>query len=123
MLNCESVTGFSDTAFCCQYTTAAEAAAEAVRVILRLCEESKTVKRVIHTASVTAASPLTESSSATTAVYKTYISESCWTTPDINYPLRNPHFDVSGLVLQTETSEAYFVIKVTVHFVITCRST
>lgn len=64
-----------------------------MRVILRLCEESKTVKRVIHTASVSAASPLTESSSATTAVYRDFISESCWTAPDINYPLRNEHFD------------------------------
>jgi hypothetical protein len=92
----------SVTIFCCQYKNAAEAAADAVRVILRLCEESKTVKRVIHTASVSAASPLTESSSTTAAVYKDFISESCWTALGVDYPLRNPHFDVSGLVLQIE---------------------
>uniref|UniRef100_A0ACD6A6N2 Uncharacterized protein n=1 Tax=Avena sativa TaxID=4498 RepID=A0ACD6A6N2_AVESA len=72
---------------------AADAAADAARVILRLCEESKTVKRVIHTASVTAASPLTEASSAAAPVYRDFISESCWTATDINYPLRNEHFD------------------------------
>jgi len=76
-----------------KYKNAAEAAAHAVRVIIRLCEESKTVKRVIHTASVTAASPLTEASSASAAVYRDFISESSWTATDINYPLRNEHFD------------------------------
>ncbi|KAM0855743.1 hypothetical protein ACQ4PT_049571 [Festuca glaucescens] len=76
-----------------KYKTATEAAADAVRVILRLCKESKTVKRVIHTASVSAASPLTKSSSAATAVYRDFISESCWTPLDVDYPLPNPHFD------------------------------
>ncbi|KAM0855742.1 hypothetical protein ACQ4PT_049570 [Festuca glaucescens] len=85
-----------------KYKTAAEAATDAVRIILRLCEESKTVKRAIHTASVSAASPLTKSSSAAAAVYRDFISESCWTPLDVDYPLRNTHFDVSGLVLQIE---------------------
>ncbi|XP_051204319.1 NADPH HC-toxin reductase 1 [Lolium perenne] len=76
-----------------KYKTAAEAAVDAVQVILRLCEESKTVKRVIHTASVSAASPLTKSSSAAATVYRDFISESCWTPLDVDYPLRNPHFD------------------------------
>lgn len=76
-----------------KYKTSAEAAADAVRVILRLCAESRTVKRVIHTASVTAASPLTKSSSAAAAVYGDFISESCWTLLDVNYPLRSVHFD------------------------------
>ena len=93
------------TTFYCQYKTAAEAAADAVRVILRLCEESKTVKRVIHTASVTAASPLTESSSATAAVYGDFISESCWTPLDVDYPLRSAHFDVSGSILQNSSMD------------------
>ncbi|KAM3297686.1 hypothetical protein ACQJBY_039557 [Aegilops geniculata] len=76
-----------------KYKTSAEAAADGVRVILRLCAESNTVKRVIHTASVTAASPLTKSSSAAAAVYGDFISESCWTPLDVDYPLRSVHFD------------------------------
>ena len=68
-----------------------------------LCAESKTVKRVIHTASVSAASPLTKSSADASAVYRDFISESCWTPLEVDYPLRNAHFDVSSsdLVLQT----------------------
>ncbi|VAI92913.1 unnamed protein product [Triticum turgidum subsp. durum] len=80
-----------------KYKTSAEAAADGVRVILGLCAESKTVKRVIHTASVTAASPLTKSSSAAAAVYSDFISESCWTLLDVDYPLRSVHFDVSDV--------------------------
>uniref|UniRef100_A0A452XCQ9 Uncharacterized protein n=1 Tax=Aegilops tauschii subsp. strangulata TaxID=200361 RepID=A0A452XCQ9_AEGTS len=76
-----------------QYKTSAEAATDGVRIILRLCAESMTVKRVIHTASVTAASPLTKSSSAAAAVYSDFISESCWTLLDVDYPLRSVHFD------------------------------
>ncbi|VAI80791.1 unnamed protein product [Triticum turgidum subsp. durum] len=79
-----------------KYKTSAEAAADGVCVILRLCAQSKTVKRVIHTASVTAASPLTKSSSAATAVYSDFISESCWTLLDVDYPLRSVHFDVQN---------------------------
>jgi hypothetical protein len=41
-----------------QYKSTAEAAVDAVRVILQQCAESKTVKRVIHTASMSTASPL-----------------------------------------------------------------
>jgi nucleoside-diphosphate-sugar epimerase len=41
-----------------QDKSTAEAAVDAVRVILQQCAESKTVKRVIHTASMSTASPL-----------------------------------------------------------------
>ena len=69
----------------------------AVRVILRQCEESKTVKRVIHTASISAASPLKDKDDgAGAAGYKDFISESCWTPLDVDYHLRSPHFDVSN---------------------------
>ncbi|XP_037459900.1 putative anthocyanidin reductase [Triticum dicoccoides] len=84
---------FAHEAAASKYKTSAEAAVDAVRVILRLCAESKTVKRVIHTASVSAASPLTKSSTAASAVYRDFISESCWTALDVDYPLRNTHFD------------------------------
>ncbi|XP_062178699.1 NADPH HC-toxin reductase 1-like [Phragmites australis] len=73
------------------YKNTAEAAVDAVRVILRLCAESKTVKRVIHTASVSTASPLKEEDSG--AGYKDFISENCWTSLNIDYPLRSTHFD------------------------------
>ncbi|RLN11528.1 vestitone reductase-like [Panicum miliaceum] len=75
-----------------QYKSTAEAALDAVRAILRQCEESKTVKRVIHTASVSAASPLMKQGSGA-AGYKDFISESCWTPLDVDYPLRSAHFD------------------------------
>jgi hypothetical protein len=58
---------------------------DTVRAILRQCAESKTVRRVIHTASVSTASPLKEVSGAG---YKDFISESCWTSLDVDYPLR-----------------------------------
>ncbi|GJN38974.1 hypothetical protein PR202_gb28060 [Eleusine coracana subsp. coracana] len=65
-----------------KYKSTAEAVVDAVRVILQQCAESKTVKRVIHTASISTASPL-----------KDFISESCWTSLDVDYPLRSAHFD------------------------------
>ncbi|CAN6193927.1 unnamed protein product [Urochloa humidicola] len=74
-----------------KYKSTAEAVVDAVRAILRQCEESGTVKRVIHTASVSAASPLKEEGSG--AGYKDFISESCWTPLDVDYPLRSAHFD------------------------------
>lgn len=61
------------TTFCWQYKNSVDA----VRIILHLCKESKTVKCIIHTASVTATSPLTESSGVTVVVYRDFISESC----------------------------------------------
>ncbi|TVU08350.1 hypothetical protein EJB05_41753 [Eragrostis curvula] len=73
-----------------KYKNTADAAVDAVRVILRQCEESKTVKRVIHTASISTASPLKEVSGAG---YKDFISESCWTSLSVDYPLRSAHFD------------------------------
>jgi thioester reductase-like protein len=93
-----TVTVFVDTACIvlsvCQYKSTAEAAVDAVRAILRLCEESKTVRRVIHTASISTTSPLKEPD-ASAGVYKDFISESCWTPLNVDYPLRSAHFDVS----------------------------
>ncbi|XBH98124.1 hypothetical protein VPH35_127685 [Triticum aestivum] len=66
---------------------AAEAAVGAVRAILRQCAESGTVRRVIHTASMSTASPLTA------AGYKEFIDESCWTPFDVEYLLRSADFD------------------------------
>ena len=86
-----------------QYKSTAEAAVAAVRVILRQCEESQTVKRVIHTASISSASPLKEAGTGAGAGagYKDFISESCWTPLDVDYPLRSAHFDVSNRFLRS----------------------
>ncbi|WVZ79165.1 hypothetical protein U9M48_026776 [Paspalum notatum var. saurae] len=72
-----------------KYKSTAEATVDAARAILRQCEEAKTVRRVIHTASISTASPLNEEG----AGYKGFISESCWTPLNVDYPLRSAHFD------------------------------
>ncbi|XP_010915682.1 NADPH HC-toxin reductase 1 [Elaeis guineensis] len=58
-----------------QYKDTTEAAVAAVRSILQSCERSGTVKRVIYTGSVTAASPLKDDGTG----FKDFIDESCWT--------------------------------------------
>ncbi|KAH9299314.1 hypothetical protein KI387_030996, partial [Taxus chinensis] len=45
--------------------------------ILRACKKAKTVRRVIHTSSITAASPLDENGN-----FKECLDESCWTPVD-----------------------------------------
>lgn len=58
-----------------QYKDTTQAAVAAVRSILQLCERSGTVKRVINTGSVTAASPFKEDGTS----FKDFMDESCWT--------------------------------------------
>jgi len=67
-----------------QYKNTTEATVDAARIILRQCERSGTVRRVIYTASVTAASPLREGGGG----YKDFINESCWTPHAARPPLR-----------------------------------
>jgi hypothetical protein len=66
---------------------------DAACIILRQCERSGTVRRVIHTASVTAASPLREDGGG--GEYKDFINESCWTPLNLSYGFSNVHLDVS----------------------------
>jgi len=99
----------------CQYKSTAEAVVDAVRAILRQCEESKTVKRVIHTASISAASPLMKQGSGA-AGYKEFISESCWTPLDVDYPLRSAHFDVSSEGSSERLMTILLVITGLLHF-------
>jgi len=73
-----------------QYKNMTEATVDAVRIILRQCERSGTVKRVIYTASVTAASPLKEDGSG----YKDFVNESNWTPLNLSYEFSNTHLDV-----------------------------
>ncbi|KAG2638205.1 hypothetical protein PVAP13_2NG578000 [Panicum virgatum] len=67
-----------------KYKNTTEATVDAARIILRQCERSGTVRRVIYTASVTAASPLREGGGG----YKDFINESCWTPHAARPPLR-----------------------------------
>ncbi|XVF51348.1 hypothetical protein PTKIN_Ptkin04bG0177900 [Pterospermum kingtungense] len=58
-----------------------EAAISGVRSITESCIQSQSVKRVIYTASVMAASPLTKDRPNT----KSYVNESCWTPLDVTF--------------------------------------
>ena len=58
---------------------------------MKQCERSKTVRRVIHTASVVAASPLKGDGDG----YKDFMDESCWTPLNLSYGYSNIHLDVS----------------------------
>jgi nucleoside-diphosphate-sugar epimerase len=73
-----------------QYKSTAEAAQDAARVILRQCADAGTVRRVIHTGSMAACSPLREDP----AGFKDAVDESCWTPLDVDYPLRSAQYDV-----------------------------
>ncbi|XWS50070.1 hypothetical protein CRYUN_Cryun12cG0056700 [Craigia yunnanensis] len=64
-----------------QFKDTAEAAVAGVRRIADSCIRSETVKRLIYTASVSAASPLTEEG----FMCKSCVDESCWTPADISF--------------------------------------
>ncbi|TVU38081.1 hypothetical protein EJB05_11431, partial [Eragrostis curvula] len=61
---------------------AIEAVVNATRTILEQCERSKTVRRVIYTGSLVAASPLMEDGGGS---FKHYVDESCWTPLNLSY--------------------------------------
>uniref|UniRef100_J3MMP9 NAD-dependent epimerase/dehydratase domain-containing protein n=1 Tax=Oryza brachyantha TaxID=4533 RepID=J3MMP9_ORYBR len=73
-----------------KYKNTTEAAVDAMRIILQQCERAKTVRRVIHTASVTAASPLREDGGNG---FKDFINESCWTALDKSHGYSNDVMD------------------------------
>ncbi|PAN23068.1 hypothetical protein PAHAL_4G064300 [Panicum hallii] len=94
-------TPFQHDATSTKHKSTAEAALDAARVILRQCAASRTVRRVIHTGTMGACSPLREDS----AGFKDAIDESCWTPLDVDYPLRNAQFHeyiLSKLVSEQE---------------------
>ncbi|OMO79737.1 NAD-dependent epimerase/dehydratase [Corchorus capsularis] len=64
-----------------QFKDTAEAAVAAVRSIADSCIRSQTVKRLICTSSVMAASPLTKDGVGS----KSCVDESCWTPADISF--------------------------------------
>ncbi|XVE77260.1 hypothetical protein DITRI_Ditri13aG0047900 [Diplodiscus trichospermus] len=67
--------------------------------ILEYCIRSGTVKRLIYTASVTAASPIKENGKC----FKDRMDESCWTFPDISLPYSNEF--LMGYALSKTLSE------------------
>ncbi|OEL35479.1 Anthocyanidin reductase [Dichanthelium oligosanthes] len=91
-----------------KYKNTTEATVDAVRIILRQCERSGTVKRVIHTASVTAASPLREDGTG----YKDFTNESCWTPLNLSYGFSNVHLDVRIRVVQVAVGEGAAELQV-----------
>ncbi|KAJ1704455.1 hypothetical protein LUZ63_004234 [Rhynchospora breviuscula] len=70
-----------------KYKDTTEAAIYGIHTILRLCEQSGTVRRVVYTGSVIASSPWKEDFSG----YKDFIDESCWTKFDLPYPHYTDH--------------------------------
>uniref|UniRef100_A0A0E0QAS5 NAD-dependent epimerase/dehydratase domain-containing protein n=1 Tax=Oryza rufipogon TaxID=4529 RepID=A0A0E0QAS5_ORYRU len=86
-----------------KYKNTAEAAVDAMRIILKQCERSKTVKRVIHTASVTAASPLREDGGEG---YKDFINESCWTPLGQSHPYSSDMSAINQALLRYNESES-----------------
>ncbi|XP_078174598.1 NADPH HC-toxin reductase 1-like [Carex rostrata] len=77
-----TATPMQHTANSTQFKDTSEAAVDAIQTILRLCEKSGTVKRIIYTGSVTAASPLKEDGTG----YGGCLDESCWTPLNISFP-------------------------------------
>ncbi|KAI9072531.1 hypothetical protein K1719_045490 [Acacia pycnantha] len=59
-----------------QYRGLTEAAVEAAKEIAKCCVKAKTVRRVIYTASVVSASPLSHDDASS---FKPFMDESCWT--------------------------------------------
>uniref|UniRef100_A0ACD5V230 Uncharacterized protein n=6 Tax=Avena sativa TaxID=4498 RepID=A0ACD5V230_AVESA len=72
-----------------KYRDTTEAMVDATRAILEQCERSKTVKRVVHTGSVTASAALREDGQG----YKEFINEDCWTPLGIPYGHSNEFLD------------------------------
>ncbi|KAJ0932653.1 putative anthocyanidin reductase ((2R,3R)-flavan-3-ol-forming) [Helianthus annuus] len=68
-----------------KYNNTVEAAVNAVKKIIDACIQSGTVKRLIYTASVVAASPLKDDESG----YKVTMDESCWTPLHLDVPYEN----------------------------------
>jgi len=69
-----------------QFRSIEEAAIAGVKSIAEICIESRTVRRLIYTGTVVAASPLKDDESG----YKDFIDETCWT------PLRSLHLPLSA---------------------------
>lgn len=65
-----------------QYKNTTEATVGAVKRIVMSCERSGSVKRLIYTATVVAASPLKEDGSG----FKDLMDETCWSPTNLSIP-------------------------------------
>lgn len=70
-----------------KYKDVTEASLDGIHTILKFCQQSGTVRRVVYTGSVVAASPMKEEFTG----YKDFIDESQWTPIDLPYPHCNDH--------------------------------
>ncbi|PON97541.1 NAD(P)-binding domain containing protein [Trema orientale] len=68
-----------------QIEETSEAAVGGIRSMMESCRRSGTVKRLIYTASVVAASPIQDDGKA----FKPSMDESCWTPLNISFPYAN----------------------------------
>lgn len=73
-----------------QYKDTTEASLNGIHTILKFCDQSGTVRRVVYTGSVVATSPWKEDFTG----YKDFIAESNWTTIDLPYPHYTDHLKV-----------------------------
>ncbi|XP_077213757.1 NADPH HC-toxin reductase 1-like isoform X2 [Tasmannia lanceolata] len=85
-----------------KYKDTTEAAVAGVKSILGSCTRSRTVKRLIYTGSITAASPLKEDNTG----FKDFIDESCWTPLN----LLSSHFSDSELAYVSSKTESEKVV-------------
>lgn len=76
-----------------QYKNTSEAAVAGVKSIAESCIRSGTVKQLIYTASVVAASPLKEDGSG----YKDSMDETCWTPLNLSLAYSNDFLTVGSI--------------------------
>ncbi|KAL7111814.1 hypothetical protein ACP275_05G113200 [Erythranthe tilingii] len=79
-----------------KYKDTSEAAVAGVKSIAESCLRSQTVKRLVYTSSVMAASPLTEDGSC----FKPLMDEFCWSPLDLSYTY-NSQFDLDYIKSKT----------------------
>ncbi|KAI5329140.1 hypothetical protein L3X38_028537 [Prunus dulcis] len=84
-----------------QYKDTAEAAVAGVRIIAESCIRSQTVKRLIYTASILAASPRREDGVG----FKPCLDESCWTPLDVS-PTYSTEFSMDYIKSKTLAEKA-----------------
>ncbi|XP_062091438.1 NADPH HC-toxin reductase 1-like [Humulus lupulus] len=72
-----------------QYKNTSEACVAAAKSVAMCCVRSGTVKRLIYTASVVAASPLKEDGTG----FKDLMDETCWSTFNFSTPYTNDHLE------------------------------
>ncbi|KAJ9539204.1 hypothetical protein OSB04_031937 [Centaurea solstitialis] len=77
----------------------------AVKQIADVCIQSTTVRRLVYTASLVAASPLKDDGSG----YKTTMDESCWTPLHINVPYSN---DIIKEYIKAKTKGEQEILKI-----------